>query len=100
LGKPNLGSIELGPERDLGINYLVCICSICTRFLRLDRSTLSVYCFFRFFIFGCYLGVNLLGKGLHSYGFLVSYSRNIVILTLVEFTMLFGYHKLKVVLVI
>jgi hypothetical protein len=26
LGKPNLFLLELGSERDLGINYLVCIC--------------------------------------------------------------------------
>jgi hypothetical protein len=73
-GQTKLGVlIELG-ERDLGINYLVCICyHLHTRISKVGpvnaQRLLLLFGFIIIWI--CYLGVNLLGKGLHSYGFLV-----------------------------
>jgi ABC-type transport system involved in cytochrome c biogenesis permease subunit len=72
LGKPNLGFLlELGPERDLGINYLVCYLLWHTRISKgwTGQRSAFIASFGFIIIWICYLGVNLLGKGLHSYGF-------------------------------
>jgi hypothetical protein len=83
----------------LGINYLVVFAIyLHTRISKGWTGQRSAF----IASFGYYyldlLGVNLLGKVCIVMVFLVSYSRNIVNFdTLVEFTMLFGYNKLKVV---
>jgi ABC-type transport system involved in cytochrome c biogenesis permease subunit len=71
-GQTKLGVlIELGPERDLGINYLVCYLLWHTRISKgwTGQRSAFIASFGFIIIWICYLGVNLLGKGLHSYGF-------------------------------
>jgi hypothetical protein len=78
-GQTKLGVLSWEPK-ETGINYLVCICyHLHTRISKgwtVNAQRIALFGFIIIWI--CYLGVNLLGKGLHSYGFLVSYSRNIV----------------------
>jgi hypothetical protein len=91
LGKPNLGFLLSWDPKETWALITLYLLSIYTRISIWTGQRSAFIASFGFIIIWiCYLGVNLLGKGLHSYGFLVSYSRNIVNFdTLVEFTMLF-----------
>jgi cytochrome c-type biogenesis protein CcsB len=61
------------PKETWALNYLVSFCNLftCSYYKRMGRKKTAILGGLGFFVIWiCYLGVNFLGKGLHSYGWL------------------------------